>query len=147
MAQLRGFDRALAPDKRGGTFVLRGGELVDRRRQLLGTAEALPDRLWQARAGIIHNIVFKTQLSTSCPVSTGDAGIHPSRDQREVFRTHATRHQNHVEAVRLSILTAPKGIYVWQSQGCRQNGVWSVQHLVASGTLETRSSFSFCRAT
>jgi hypothetical protein len=40
MSQLRAFDLALAPDKWGGSFVVCGGEVPDRLRQLLGTAKA-----------------------------------------------------------------------------------------------------------
>src|SRR5713101_1272425 len=40
MSQLRAFDLALAPDERGGTFVVCGGEVLDRLLQLLGTAKA-----------------------------------------------------------------------------------------------------------
>ena len=40
MSQLRAFDLALAPDKRRGALVVRGGEVLDRLPQLLGTAKA-----------------------------------------------------------------------------------------------------------
>ena len=40
MAQLRAFDLALAPDERGGAFVVCSGEVLDRLLQLLGTAKA-----------------------------------------------------------------------------------------------------------
>jgi hypothetical protein len=40
MPQLRAFDLALAPDKRRSTFVVRGGEVLDRLRQLLSAAKA-----------------------------------------------------------------------------------------------------------
>jgi len=40
MSQLRAFDLALAPDKRRGALVVRGGEVLDRLAQLLGTAKA-----------------------------------------------------------------------------------------------------------
>ena len=40
MSQLRAFDLALAPDKRGGTLVVCGGEVLDCLLQLLGTAKA-----------------------------------------------------------------------------------------------------------
>jgi hypothetical protein len=40
MSQLRAFDLALAPDKRSGSFVVCGGKVPDRLRQLLGTAKA-----------------------------------------------------------------------------------------------------------
>src|SRR5271166_211247 len=40
MAQLRAFDLALAPNKRGSTLVVCGGEVVDRFLQLLGATEA-----------------------------------------------------------------------------------------------------------
>jgi hypothetical protein len=42
MAQLRALDLAFAPDKRRGSFVVGGGEVVDRLHQLLGTAKARP---------------------------------------------------------------------------------------------------------
>jgi hypothetical protein len=40
MSQLRPFDLALAPDKRRGSFVVGGGEVLDRLLQLFGTAKA-----------------------------------------------------------------------------------------------------------
>src|ERR1700747_404254 len=40
MSQLRAVDLALAPDKRRGALVVRGGEVLDRLPQLLGTAKA-----------------------------------------------------------------------------------------------------------
>jgi hypothetical protein len=40
MAQLRAFDLALAPDKRGGVFVVRSGEVVDDMLQLFDAAKA-----------------------------------------------------------------------------------------------------------
>ena len=40
MSQLRTFDLALAPDERSGPLVVCGGEILDRLRQLLGTAKA-----------------------------------------------------------------------------------------------------------
>ena len=40
MSQLRAFDLALAPDKRGGPLIVGGGEVVGRLRQLLGAAKA-----------------------------------------------------------------------------------------------------------
>src|SRR5271168_4636565 len=40
MSQLCTFDLALSPDKRGGAFVVRGGEVLDCLLQLLGTAKA-----------------------------------------------------------------------------------------------------------
>src|ERR1700747_175885 len=40
MSQLRAFDLAFAPDKRGGPLIVGGGKVVDRLLQLLGTAKA-----------------------------------------------------------------------------------------------------------
>src|SRR5262249_29534434 len=40
MSQLRAFDLPLAPNKRGSSLVIHGGEVADRVRQLLGTAKA-----------------------------------------------------------------------------------------------------------
>src|SRR5271167_3000226 len=40
MSQLRAFDLALAPDERSGPLIVCGGEILDRLRQLLGTAKA-----------------------------------------------------------------------------------------------------------
>src|ERR1700757_3325963 len=40
MPQLGAFDLALSPDKRRSTFVVRGGEVLDRLGQLLGAAKA-----------------------------------------------------------------------------------------------------------
>src|SRR5215467_4795710 len=40
MSQLRALDLALAPDERSGTFVVGGGEVLDRLRELFGTAKA-----------------------------------------------------------------------------------------------------------
>ena len=40
MSQLRTFDLTLAPHKRGGMFVVCGGEVQDRLLQLLGTTKA-----------------------------------------------------------------------------------------------------------
>src|ERR1700746_620927 len=40
MSQLRAFDLAFAPDKRGGSLIVGGSEVLDRLLQLLGTAKA-----------------------------------------------------------------------------------------------------------
>ena len=53
---MRAFDLALAPDKRRGALVVRGGEVLDRLPQLLGTAKA---RAGQGLSGKMPN-----QIST-----------------------------------------------------------------------------------
>ena len=40
MSQLCPLDLAFTPDKRGGAFVVRGGEVLDRSRELLDSAKA-----------------------------------------------------------------------------------------------------------
>ena len=56
MPQLRAFDLALAPHKRGGMFVVCGGEVLDRLLQLLGTAKA--------RASNAFRVKMPNQIST-----------------------------------------------------------------------------------
>jgi hypothetical protein len=49
MSQLRPFDLALAPDKRRGSFVVGGGEVLDRLLKLLGTAKARADNAFRVK--------------------------------------------------------------------------------------------------